>query len=151
VSTGKSLSIYLQEKTWRHSWKSYNRDRASAHDRIDFSQSFIPHAYIELHMPADPKKPGGFAIDPNHLHIWPRHAFMLIALPNKVSLDPYYTALSGQSLNCPQPDDADARTARLPLRSSCRSLRLKRSKREKTLRNSSGRTSHRRLISLGTS
>ena len=52
---------------------------------MDFAQSFIQHAYIELHMPADPSKPGGFAIDPNHLHIWPRHAFMLIALPNKVS------------------------------------------------------------------
>lgn len=53
--------------------------------RIDFSQSFIPHAYIELHMPADAKKPEGFAMDKNHLHIWPRHAFMLIGLPNKVS------------------------------------------------------------------
>ncbi|WWD09231.1 kynurenine 3-monooxygenase [Kwoniella europaea PYCC6329] len=52
-------------------------------DRIDFSQSFIPHAYIELHMPADPSKPGGYAIDKNHLHIWPRHSFMLIGLPNK--------------------------------------------------------------------
>lgn len=53
-------------------------------NRLDFSQSFIPHAYIELHMPADLSKPGGFAIDKNHLHIWPRHSFMLIALPNKV-------------------------------------------------------------------
>ncbi|KAK6905528.1 kynurenine 3-monooxygenase [Kwoniella mangroviensis CBS 8507] len=52
-------------------------------DRIDFSQSFIPHAYIELHMPADSTKPGGYAIDKNHLHIWPRHSFMLIGLPNK--------------------------------------------------------------------
>jgi kynurenine 3-monooxygenase len=52
--------------------------------RIDFSQSFIPHAYIELHMPADATKSGGFAMDKNHLHIWPRHAFMLIGLPNKV-------------------------------------------------------------------
>jgi len=24
-----------------------------------------------------------FLLDPNHLHIWPRHSFMLIALPNK--------------------------------------------------------------------
>jgi hypothetical protein len=53
-------------------------------DRIDFSQSFIPHAYIELHMPADSSKPGGYAMDKNHLHIWPRHHFMLIGLPNKV-------------------------------------------------------------------
>ncbi len=51
---------------------------------MDFSQSFIQHAYIELHMP--PKSGGGFAIDEHHLHIWPRHAFMLIGLPNKVSL-----------------------------------------------------------------
>ena len=57
---------------------------SKADGSIDFSQSFIPHAYIELHMPADPTKPGGFAIDPNHLHIWPRHDFMLIGLPNKV-------------------------------------------------------------------
>ena len=53
--------------------------------RIDFSQSYIQHAYIELHMPADPLKPGGHAMDPNHLHIWPQHKFMLIGLPNKVS------------------------------------------------------------------
>lgn len=53
---------------------------------MNFSQNFIKHAYIELHMPADPTRPGGFKMDPNHLHIWPRHAFMLIALPNKVSL-----------------------------------------------------------------
>lgn len=24
-----------------------------------------------------------YPIDPNYLHIWPRHSFMLIALPNK--------------------------------------------------------------------
>jgi kynurenine 3-monooxygenase len=36
-------------------------------------------------MEADASKPGGFAMPPNHLHIWPRHKFMLIALPNKVS------------------------------------------------------------------
>jgi hypothetical protein len=53
--------------------------------RIDFSQSFIQHAYIELHMPSDPAKPGGFKMDPNHLHIWPRHSFMLIGLPNTAS------------------------------------------------------------------
>ncbi|ORY32327.1 kynurenine 3-monooxygenase [Naematelia encephala] len=52
-------------------------------ERVDFSQSFIPHAYIELHMPADKAKAGGYAIDKNHLHIWPRHSFMLIGLPNK--------------------------------------------------------------------
>jgi kynurenine 3-monooxygenase len=34
-------------------------------------------------MPASKTAKGGFAIDSNHLHIWPRHAFMLIGLPNR--------------------------------------------------------------------
>ncbi|KAI1795758.1 FAD/NAD(P)-binding domain-containing protein [Ganoderma leucocontextum] len=55
--------------------------------RMDFQQEYIPHEYIELKMPAaPPKETGGdptFLLDPNHLHIWPRHTFMLIALPNK--------------------------------------------------------------------
>jgi kynurenine 3-monooxygenase len=64
------------------SWSKVRQEMMRA-ERIDFSQSFIPHAYIELHMEADASKPGGFAMPPNHLHIWPRHKFMLIALPNK--------------------------------------------------------------------
>lgn len=55
---------------------------------MDYQQEYIPHDYLELKMPAGPPKvPGGdptFLLDPNHLHIWPRHTFMLIALPNKV-------------------------------------------------------------------
>ena len=56
-------------------------------DRMDFEQTYIPHEYLELRMPAaiDSEWKADFAIDPNHLHIWTRHSFMLIALPNKVS------------------------------------------------------------------
>lgn len=38
-------------------------------------------------MPAgvDPDGNPEFALDPHHLHIWPRHSFMLMALPNQVS------------------------------------------------------------------
>ena len=42
---------------------------------------FLEHGYKELHIPSaagDWK----FAIEPNALHIWPRHQFMMIALPN---------------------------------------------------------------------
>lgn len=55
--------------------------------RMDFEQTYIPHEYLELKMPPGNTAEGkpSFAIDPNHLHIWPRHSFMLIALPNKVS------------------------------------------------------------------
>ncbi len=44
------------------------------------SQEFLAHGYKELSIPAD--KNGGFRIEKNALHIWPRGSFMLIALPN---------------------------------------------------------------------
>jgi hypothetical protein len=54
--------------------------------RMDYQQEYIPHEYMELRMPATHDEDGDptFALDPNHLHIWPRHSFMLMGLPNKV-------------------------------------------------------------------
>lgn len=49
-------------------------------DRFTYSQSYIPHGYKELVIPATAA--GDFAIDKNALHIWPRGEYMLIALPN---------------------------------------------------------------------
>ncbi|ODV93198.1 hypothetical protein PACTADRAFT_35829 [Pachysolen tannophilus NRRL Y-2460] len=49
--------------------------------RMTFKQEFIDTCYIELSIPAGPGN--SFLIDPNHLHIWPRDKFMLIALPNQ--------------------------------------------------------------------
>ena len=49
-------------------------------DRFDFSQSWLEHGYKELHIPAGPD--GRFLLEQNALHIWPRHKFMMIALPN---------------------------------------------------------------------
>ncbi|XP_053461699.1 kynurenine 3-monooxygenase isoform X2 [Nycticebus coucang] len=48
--------------------------------RFDYSQTYIPHGYMELTIPP---KHGDFAMEPNYLHIWPRNTFMMIALPNK--------------------------------------------------------------------
>lgn len=54
---------------------------------MNYQQEYIPHAYIELRIPpgpgSTPLEPR-FLLDPNGLHIWPRHSFMLVALPNKV-------------------------------------------------------------------
>lgn len=47
---------------------------------FNFSQAFLSHGYKELSIP--PALDGGFRIDKNALHIWPRGGFMLIALPN---------------------------------------------------------------------
>ena len=56
------------------------RQRMMKTDRFDFSQSYLEHGYKEIAMP--PNAEGGFAIDPEALHIWPRGHFMLMALPN---------------------------------------------------------------------
>jgi kynurenine 3-monooxygenase len=41
---------------------------------------FLGHSYKELEIPPSPD--GGFSIEPNALHIWPRGSYMCIALPN---------------------------------------------------------------------
>ncbi|KAJ1547241.1 kynurenine 3-monooxygenase, mitochondrial precursor, partial [Cladochytrium tenue] len=50
-------------------------------ERVDFEQHYIDHGYVELHMPPD-ETTGGYRMDQHHLHIWPKHSYMLIALPN---------------------------------------------------------------------
>ena len=42
--------------------------------------AFLEHGYKELVIP--PAEDGGFLLERNALHIWPRHKFMMIALPN---------------------------------------------------------------------
>lgn len=62
------------------------REQIMRKSRVDFSQQYIDDLYIELSIPAGKDKVTGeptFALDPHHLHIWPRHSFMLIALPNQ--------------------------------------------------------------------
>lgn len=49
-------------------------------DRFDYSQDYLEHGYKELTIP--PTAEGGFALEKNALHIWPRGHFMMIALPN---------------------------------------------------------------------
>ncbi len=54
--------------------------RRSAVYRFSFSQQYLTHGYVELYIPPGPD--GAFRIEKNALHIWPRHQFMMIALPN---------------------------------------------------------------------
>ena len=49
-------------------------------DRFDYSQTYLQHGYKELSIPA--AENGGFRLEKNALHIWPRGGYMLIALPN---------------------------------------------------------------------
>lgn len=47
---------------------------------FDLEQRYLDYGYKELTIPP---KDGDFALDPGALHIWPRHHFMMIALPNQ--------------------------------------------------------------------
>jgi kynurenine 3-monooxygenase len=49
---------------------------------VELGERFEPlgHGYKELEIP--PSADGGFRIEPNALHIWPRGGYMCIALPN---------------------------------------------------------------------
>lgn len=48
---------------------------------MNFLQEYNSGWYSELCISAKPD--GSYAMPPNHLHIWPRGSFMLIALPNQ--------------------------------------------------------------------
>jgi kynurenine 3-monooxygenase len=48
--------------------------------RFESTSVFLEHGYKELHIPPGPN--GEFLLEKNALHIWPRHQFMMIALPN---------------------------------------------------------------------
>lgn len=56
--------------------------RAAMAREIDIGENFEPlgHGYKELEIPPAPD--GGFRIERNALHIWPRGGYMAIALPN---------------------------------------------------------------------
>ncbi|CAL2091257.1 NAD(P)/FAD-dependent oxidoreductase [Tenacibaculum sp. 190524A02b] len=57
--------------------KSYYLERKFL---FSYSQNYLTHGYKELEIPAD--KNGKHQISKDHLHIWPRGKYMLIALPN---------------------------------------------------------------------
>lgn len=56
------------------------RARMQKQDRFDYSQSYLEHGYKELHIP--PADGGGWRLEKDALHIWPRRSYMVIALPN---------------------------------------------------------------------
>lgn len=57
--------------------KSYISERKFL---FSYSQNYLTHGYKELEIPAD--SAGKHQISKDHLHIWPRGDYMLIALPN---------------------------------------------------------------------
>jgi kynurenine 3-monooxygenase len=56
------------------------RATMNAYRSLGERSEFLDHSYKELEIPPTPD--GGFRIEPNALHIWPRGHYMCIALPN---------------------------------------------------------------------
>jgi len=56
------------------------RGAMSAHADLGERVEHLGHSYKELEIPPAPD--GGFQLEPNALHIWPRGHYMCIALPN---------------------------------------------------------------------
>ncbi|GAB5464610.1 MAG: NAD(P)/FAD-dependent oxidoreductase [Candidatus Kapaibacteriales bacterium] len=85
---------FLNEETGKESWEeadmmigtdgAYSSIRLSMQlggvNRFNFSQNYLQHGYKEIEM--RPFSGGGHRIENDALHIWPRHGFMMIALPN---------------------------------------------------------------------
>lgn len=70
---------------------------------FNYSQDFLRHGYKELSI--HPAAGGGWKIENNALHIWPRGSFMIIALPNLdgsftlTMFHPYDTEIGFDSLD----------------------------------------------------
>lgn len=56
------------------------RGRLQRSGRFSYEQDYLEHGYKELTIPPDAD--GAHRLDPDALHIWPRGAHMMIALPN---------------------------------------------------------------------
>ncbi len=56
------------------------RGQLQRRDRYDFSQTYLQHGYKELIIPPAPD--GGFRLEKNALHIWPRGGYMMMAMAN---------------------------------------------------------------------
>lgn len=56
------------------------RHRMQRQNMFNYSQEFLNTGYKELNIPAN--EDGTHKLDMNSFHIWPRHDFMLIAMPN---------------------------------------------------------------------
>jgi kynurenine 3-monooxygenase len=62
---------------------AFSAVRAGMHEQIpgfDYNESYLAHGYKELTIP--PTAEGGWCMQKEALHIWPRKSFMMIALPN---------------------------------------------------------------------
>ncbi len=84
-SDGKTFSQNYEYLFGTDGAYSALRQSMQVHQGFNFSQQYINYGYKEFHIPFSIQN----KLETHALHIWPRHDFMLIALPN---LDGSFTA-----------------------------------------------------------
>lgn len=54
---------------------------------MEYSQHYLSHEYVEIRLPQGVDSSGheAYLLDPDHLHVWPRGSFTVVAMPNKVN------------------------------------------------------------------
>jgi len=77
---GKTFPIPLERVIGADGAGSQLRHALVTALHVEHSEDLLEHGYKELTIPPDAQ--GNHRIEPHALHIWPRGAFMLIALPN---------------------------------------------------------------------
>lgn len=80
VETGERSTVAADVVAGADGAYSEVRQALQRTDRFEYAQSYLEHGYKELAIPSGPG--GGFRMERNALHIWPRGGFMMIALPN---------------------------------------------------------------------
>jgi kynurenine 3-monooxygenase len=80
VHAGNPVRVESEAVVGADGVRSAVRAQMQKQDRFDYRQDYLNYGYKELHVPPGPG--GSFLMEKNALHIWPRHSFMMIALPN---------------------------------------------------------------------
>lgn len=80
-ATGARERVACQRVVGADGAYSAVRAEMQKRERFDYSQEYLTHGYKELTVPPGPH--GEHLLAKNALHIWPRQAFMMIALPNR--------------------------------------------------------------------
>jgi kynurenine 3-monooxygenase len=79
-SSGGQIELHAQRTIAADGAGSALRKDLAARGRLDAREDLLDHTYKELTIPA--REGGSALVVREALHIWPRHGFMLIALPN---------------------------------------------------------------------
>ncbi|WP_299705857.1 NAD(P)/FAD-dependent oxidoreductase [uncultured Pontibacter sp.] len=79
-ATGKTEELHTELLFGADGAFSMVRNAMQKTERYNYSQSYLEYGYKELTIPATAD--GGWALEKNALHIWPRGKYMMIALPN---------------------------------------------------------------------